>query len=69
MSCSGLQSQETAVDEARLLTLLTQQSLNPRALSLCSRPVSFTLLRLAGVVLGVAAARLALDLVLRGWEE
>lgn len=52
MNCSGLHSQETAVDEARVLTLLTHQSSNPRALSLCSRPVSFTLRLLAGVVLG-----------------
>lgn len=69
MSCSGLQGQEMVIDEAGVLTLLTHQSSNPRTLSLCSRPVSFTLRLLTGVVLGVAAARLALDMVLRGWEE
>ena len=74
MSCSGLHRQDVMVDEdsesnlgVRGLILRTRQGLNPRALGLMSQalhPDGWQVL-----FLEAAAGRLALDLVLKGWEE
>lgn len=74
MSWSGLHRQEVMVDEdsesnlgVSVLILQTHQGLNPRALGLMSQALHPDCWQV--LFLEAAAGRLALDLVLKDWEE